>query len=336
MKKILLEYPTLEKFISVKDYSSAAKLLLDEQKKSWTDLRRNYDLFKDTREKVFQFEGFAIKIQNNPGRIKSTSAKIDEKSINERECFLCLNNLPEGQKAVKYGEDFLILVNPFPIFPEHFTIPYKDHIPQSIRGWFGKMLSLSKDLSEYVVIYNGPECGASAPDHSHFQAGNKNFIPIETETDFLKNIPGDILLEKKSLTVAGINDGLRRFITIETNAMVIAEKVFDLFNGIYAKAVGKNVEPMMNIISSYNEESGWEIIIFLREKHRPSHYFRDGEDKILLSPAAVDLGGVCILPLEKDFNKITKEDIAEVFKEVSLNKEQFEFIKAELKKALNS
>jgi hypothetical protein len=336
VKNILLERPTLEKFISVKDYSNAAKLLLAEQKKSWTDLRKNYDLFKDTRNRVFQFKGFTIKIQHNPGRIKSTSARVDEKSIYERRCFLCYDNLYEGQKAIKYGEDFLILVNPFPIFPEHFTIPHRGHIPQSIREWFGRTLSLSKDLSEYVIIYNGPECGASAPDHLHFQAGSKNFIPIESEIDFLKNTYGDVLLGKKSLTVAGIDDGLRRFITIKTNAMVIVEKVFDLFYGIYAKAVGKNVEPMMNIISFYNKESGWEIIIFLREKHRPSHYFRDGEDKILLSPAAVDLGGVCILPLEKDFNKITKGNIAEVFKEVSLNKEQFEFIRAKLKTVLNS
>ena len=176
MKNILLEHPALEKFMSVKDYSNAARLLLAEQKKSWTGLRKNYDLFKGTRIKVFQFEGFTIKIQYNPGRIRSASARVDEKSINERKCFLCPDNLYEGQKAIKCGEDFLILVNPFPIFPEHFTIPHRDHIPQSIREWFGRMLSLSKDLSKYVVIYNGPECGASAPDHLHFQAGSKNFI----------------------------------------------------------------------------------------------------------------------------------------------------------------
>ena len=335
MKNILLEHPALEKFMSVKDYSNAARLLLAEQKKSWTGLRKNYDLFKGTRIKVFQFEGFTIKIQYNLGRIRSASARVDEKSINERKCFLCPDNLYEGQKAIKCGEDFLILVNPFPIFPEHFTIPHRDHIPQSIREWFGRMLSLSNGLSKYVVIYNGPECGASAPDHLHFQAGSKNFIPIETEMSFLKTTYGDVLT-KKDLTVTEIDDGLRRFITIDTIKMETAEKVFGLFYEIFSKAVGKNAEPMMNIISSYNEKSGWRIIIFLREKHRSSHYFRNGEDKILLSPAAVDLGGVFILPLEKDFNKITKKNIDEVFKEVSLNKEQFEFIRAELKTVLNS
>ena len=160
-------------------------------------------------------------------------------------------------------------------------------------------------------------------------------MPIEAEINFLKKSYGDVLIGK-GLTVVGIDDGLRRFITIETIKMETAERVFDLFYGIYSKQEGKNVEPMMNIMSSYNEEFGWRIIIFLREKHRSSHYFRDGEEKILLSPAAVDLGGVCILPLEKDFSKITQENITEVFKEISLNKEQFKSIKAELKKALDS
>ena len=121
-----------------------------------------------------------MKVQFNPGRYISTSAKVDEKSINDRKCFLCPANLPEEQKGILYEEEYLILGNPFPIFPEHFTIPNINHVPQQIKNNFPLMLKLTKDLSKhYVVLYNGPKCGASAPDHFHFQAGTKNFMPIE-------------------------------------------------------------------------------------------------------------------------------------------------------------
>ncbi len=334
MKNILFEHPDLDKLISVKDYSGAVKLLLEDQKKNWAALAKSYNSLNSAKVKSLQFPGFVIKAQNNPGRIKSTLAEVDKKSISERKCFLCPDNLYEEQKAIKYDEDFLILVNPFPIFQEHFTIPHKDHIPQRIKGSFLKMLSLSKDLSEYVIIYNGPECGASAPDHLHFQAGNKNFLPIYDEFHSLKNEYGKVLSETDALTVTGIDDGLRKIISIETSKVTAAEKVFDLFYNIYSKISENKTEPLLNILSFYEKDYGWRILIFLREKHRPSYYFKEGRDKILLSPAAVDLGGICILPLEEDFEKITKGNVEDSFREVSLGKEQFEFVKAELKKSL--
>ena len=334
MKNILFEHQDLDKLISLKDYSGAAKLLLEEQKKNWPTLVRNYNFLSNIKVKIFQFPGFKIKAQYNPGRIKSTAAEVDEKSISERKCFLCSDNLYDEQRGIKYGNDFFILVNPFPIFLEHFTISHKNHIPQRIKESLGKMLSLSKDLSEYTIIYNGPECGASAPDHLHFQAGSKNYLPIIDEFYALKNEYGEVLAEKDSHIVIGVNDGLRRIITIETLEIETAEKVFDLFYNIYFKISGNKIEPLLNILSLYEKEYGWRVLIFLREKHRPSHYFEKKRERILLSPAAVDLGGICILPVEKDFDKITKEKIKDIFREVNLGKEQFEFIKAELKKSL--
>ncbi|OGU77129.1 MAG: hypothetical protein A2V93_07095 [Ignavibacteria bacterium RBG_16_34_14] len=318
-------------------------MLLEEQIKFWPELEKSYSSYKTPKTKTFKFNGFVIKVQNNPGRITSSSAKVDEESIKVRACFLCPENLYSKQKAIQYGEDFLILVNPFPIFPEHFTIPHKDHIPQAVKEWFGRMPAFSKDFSRDVIIYNGPACGASAPDHLHFQAGSKFFMPIDNGFHSLKNEYGEILIENDSLVVAGIDDGLRKFISIETKESSLAEKAFDIFYHFYSRVSNGKTEPMMNIICFYeprqNQESknyGWRTIIFLREKHRPSHYFREGENRILLSPAAVDFGGVCILPLEKDFEKITKEDVAEIFREVSIGKEQFEYLKADLKKSLKA
>src|SRR3989304_5755446 len=277
---ILIKNSLIEELIADADYANAAKRLLEDQKKTWKQLGDGYESLKNVRTKNFQFDGFRMKIQFNPGRYISTAAKVDEKSINERKCFLCPANLPEEQKGILCEDEYLILGNPYPIFPEHFTIPNIRHIPQQIKNNFPFMLKLVKDLSKYyVIVYNGPKCGASAPDHFHFQAGTKNFMPIVDDFHQLKNEYGELLFENDEITVSAIDDGLRR------------------------------------------------VIVFLREKHRSSHYFAEGENKILLSAASVDLGGVCITPLEKDFERMTKEKLTEILAEVSLNKSTFSFIK---------
>jgi hypothetical protein len=241
---------------------------------------------------------------------------------------LCPANLPEDQKGFLCENEYLILGNPYPIFPEHFTIPNINHIPQQIRTNFSLMLKLTKDLSKYyVVLYNGPKCGASAPDHFHLQAGTKNFMPIEDDFHQLKNEYGELLFENDELTVSAIDDDLRRIISFES---INGEKLVTAFNNfyeIYSSISGDDEEPLMNIISSYEEESGWRVIVMLREKHRSSHYFAEGEGKILLSPASVDLGGICITPINKDFERMSKELLTEILAEVALNKSSFNIVK---------
>lgn len=327
-KNVIIENSIIEELLAKSDFAEAAKLLLEEQKKSWKELREGYESLKNIKIKTFQYDSFRMKVQFNPGRYISTSAKVDEKTINERKCFLCPANLPEEQKGILYQDEYLTLGNPYPIFPEHFTIPNINHVPQKIKYNFSLMLRLTKELSKYyVVLYNGPKCGASAPDHFHFQAGTKNYMPIEDDFHQMKNEYGEILFETDELIVSAIDDGLRRMISLEG---IDAEKLITAFNNfymVYSALSINNEEPMMNIISSYEAEFGWRVIIFLREKHRSSHYFAEGEDKILLSPASVDLGGVCITPLEKDFDRITKEKLTEILSEVSLNKISFGLIK---------
>ena len=325
---ILIKNSLIEELIADADYANAAKRLLEDQKKTWKQLGDGYESLKNVRTKNFQFDGFRMKIQFNPGRYISTAAKVDEKSINERTCFLCPANLPEEQKGILCEDEYLILGNPYPIFPEHFTIPNIRHIPQQIKNNFPFMLKLVKDLSKYyVIVYNGPKCGASAPDHFHFQAGTKNFMPIVDDFHQLKNEYGELLFENDEITVSAIDDGLRRVIAFESMNNEMLTTAFSNFYEIYSLFSVNNEEPMMNIISSYEEEFGWRVIVFLREKHRSSHYFAEGENKILLSAASVDLGGVCITPLEKDFERMTKEKLTEILAEVSLNKSTFSFIK---------
>jgi len=324
-------------FLNENDYANAAKLLLQIQIKEWDKLDDGYKNLSSLKTKSFWFDCYKIKIQFNAGRIYSTSAKVDVDSIRNRSCFLCEINLPEEQKGIKLLEKYLLLCNPFPVFPEHFTIVTVNHKPQEISSSFTDFIMLSKLLSEkHTVIYNGPQCGASAPDHLHFQAGTKYFVPIENDFHSIKNEFGDIVLKNEELTITATDDGLRRFISLESNDDKILLKAFNNFYDIYSELNSNNGEPMMNLICNFDKEYGWRVIIFLRSKHRPSHYYLERENRIMLSPAAIDLGGICIVPLEKDFDKIYKKIIKEMFDEVSLNKDIFVHITTALKKIFSS
>ena len=316
-------------YLNENDYANAAKLLLQIQITEWDKLEAGHKNLSSIKTKTFWFDGFKIKIQFNPGRILSTSAKVDVDSIKKRSCFLCKKNLPKEQKGIKVLENYLLLCNPYPVFPEHFTIVTTNHKPQNISSSFSDFIMLSKLLSDnYTIIYNGPQCGASAPDHLHFQTGTKYFIPIENDCHSIKNKFGDIVLDNEKLTLTAVDDGLRRFITLESTDDKILLKTFNI---IYNELDYNNGEPMMNLICNYDEELGWRVIIFLRSKHRSSHYFLKGENQIVLSPAAIDLSGVCILPVENDFNKIDKELLVSIFNEVTMSFDDFDTLKVKLK-----
>ncbi len=336
-KEILCSDSELNKLIYKHDFANASRLLLNLQKNSWAQLSEGYKSLGTIKTKEFHFNGFTIRIQFNPGRIISTSAKVDETAIKARKCFLCNENLPDEQKGILYRDNFLILCNPFPIFQEHFTIPSIIHSPQEIKNSIDIFLSLSKDLSaNYIVFYNGPKCGASAPDHLHFQAGNKFFMPIDKEYNFLKSKYSLGILRDENISINVIDDGLRRFVSFESKNKREIVRYFHKLYSLLVSISNKNEEPKMNIISSYEKITGWRVIVLLREKHRSSHFFAEGDNKILMSPAAVDLGGVTITPLENDFNKITKEIVVEIFNEVSSNRESVEALLEKMKDKFNS
>jgi len=287
------------------------KKLLEEQLNEWELADSNYAALKSVQSKDFDFGEFSIRVQFNPARIVSSSAKVDTKSIQERKCFLCPANLPAVQRGVPFGKDYQILVNPFPIFPEHLTIPSFDHLDQLIYDRFEDMLDLAESLNDFVIFYNGPKCGASAPDHVHFQAGNKGFLPIEQD---VKKVSKKIVSENNDVKIYSLENYLRNALIIEsTNKKAVVEA----FNKIYSELEIKDgeKEPMLNIISWY-EDGKWIACIFPRTVHRPKCFFAEGDDNILISPASVDMGGAFITPQEKDFVKITAKDIESILKEV--------------------
>lgn len=304
--------------------------LLQSQLESWPLARDNYRALQQVRTREFSYGDFYVKAQFNPARIVSASAKVDDRSFKDKKCFLCPKNLPEQQKGILFGEDYQILVNPYPIFPQHFTIPALKHLPQRILHRFADMLDMSQALDEFVIFYNGPHSGASVPDHVHFQAGNKGFLPVEKEWAQVEN---NLIYKGEGIELYELKDYLRSTLVIRSESK---ENTIKLFNDIYHSLEIKpgEEEPGMNILTWYDDDNVLVTILFLREKHRPSCYYAEGEENILVSPGAVDMGGVIITPLKKDFDKITKENIAGIMQEVSLNDRQMHKLKEHLNKLL--
>ena len=328
-----IEFPDTKLYLNNDDSLSGlaekAERLFEHQLKNWQLASDGYKSLASIQVKLFEFEKFSIEAHFNPGRIISSSAKVDTKSIQERLCFLCMNNLPAEQKAVSVFENYFLLVNPFPIFHKHFTIPLVDHVPQAIEFEIGNLLTISSLLGEdYSVFYNGPRCGASAPDHLHFQAGNFGFMKIDNEYKDVLNAYGEIIYEDDELITTAVTDSLRNFISLESNNISKITAEFDRIYNLLNKEQSDE-EPMMNIICSYN--NSWRLLVFPRSKHRPSYFYEEGENKLLISPAAVDLGGVLIFPREEDFNKITKELIVDIFKQVTLSDDEFKYLSGKLK-----
>lgn len=293
--------------------------LFGEQLASWEQAGNNYKALENVIVKELVVEGFPFKVQFNPARIVSSSAKVDAKSITERKCFLCSENRPAVQKGLDYvykgdfQNPYTVLVNPFPIFPRHLTIPMLAHTDQLIGGRMGAMLSLANQLDGYTLFYNGPKCGASAPDHFHFQAGNKGFLTIE---EHLHKMEKEVLFTNEIATVSSVKGVFRGLVAIESSEAEEAERLFGLlFSRLPVKEGEK--EPMVNILCWY-ENGVYVILLYIRDKHRPSHYFAEGDANILLSPASVDLGGVLITPLEKDFHKMDESLIAEILDEICI------------------
>lgn len=297
-----------------------ADILFEDQKTSWPLLGANWEMLGGALLKQFDFDGFTIRVQCNPKRIVSSAAKVDRVSIQNRSCFLCTKNRPPEEKQVWFDDDYEILCNPFPIFREHFTIAKANHTPQVIEPEFGRFLELSRALPDLALFYNAPNCGASAPDHMHFQAGNRGFMPMEDQISSIKKQYGTVLLDRSGIEVTAVADGLRRFYVIESESKELLEE-FGTVAFRLLRELQSQEEPMINMLSYYRE--GWQIMLFPRHLHRPWQYFEEGEKNILLSPAAVDMGGALITPLEKDFQKITKEDIEDIFTQVTFAPEHF-------------
>lgn len=305
---------------------SSISRFFNRQLEVWTDARHRFRDLKHVETRQFSDQ---LKLQWNPARIVSTGAKIDKKTLGERPCFLCDKNRPKEQMSKQIDEKFHLLVNPFPILPVHFTIPARKHQPQLIYKNYGEMHRFISLHSDLMVFYNGPKCGASAPDHLHFQAGTNGILPLQTNWQRLSRNLTDIisLNDEEKISV------VRNFIV---PAFVIISKSAEsdeaLFRRLY-KAMpqrGDETEPMMNIISWRKGEEFISVVI-PREKHRPEAYFAEGDAQFVVSPGALDMSGLIITPREEDFRKLTEEKALSLLQECGVSEEKMNAIIAKLK-----
>lgn len=301
---------------------------LTEQLADWETARNNYAALAGVQVRELNVCGVRYKVQFNPARIVSSGAKVDAKSIQERKCFLCPANLPAQQKGIPFGGHYQILVNPFPIFPRHLTIPDLNHTPQRIEGRLEDMMELARQLTDFTIFYNGPRCGASAPDHAHFQAGNRGFMPIEA--DWKNQIAGRIADYGKA-TLYDLNDQPRTTLVIQSSDMASANHLFSLICRLLPEQ--PEGEPMLNLLAMY-DEGVWTLFVFPRAKHRPACYTAEGDARLLSSPASVDLGGVFITPVEADFHKISPAIMEQILSEVCLSASDFAKLRQDIKNHL--
>ncbi len=293
----------------------------------WELAGKNFETLRDVELKnVKMTDGEEVVLQLNPARIISSSAKVDSKSLAERPCFLCEKNRPKEQEGILLSEDFLLLVNPFPILQKHFTIVNVAHTPQRILPYISQMLTISQQLDkEYTLFYNGAKCGASAPDHMHFQAGCSSQFPI---WKILEEKDSETLLEQEGLSIKAFESYVKG-IVIEGKDFGNIEKFMKQILAVFATLQQQEDEPMLNILAKY--EDTWQIILFPRAKHRPNQYFAEGDEQLLLSPASVDFGGLLAVPRKADFDRIDASLLTDIFNQLCLSKVDFQELKEKIK-----
>lgn len=310
---------------------SSISRFFNRQLEVWTDARHRFRDLKHVETRQFSDQ---LKLQWNPARIVSTGAKIDKKTLGERPCFLCDKNRPKEQMSKQIDEKFHLLVNPFPILPVHFTIPARKHQPQLIYKNYGEMHRFISLHSDLMVFYNGPKCGASAPDHLHFQAGTNGILPLQTNWQRLSRNLTDIISLNDEEKISVVRDFIvPAFVIISKSA----ESDEALFRRLY-KAMpqrGDETEPMMNIISWRKGEEFISVVI-PREKHRPEAYFAEGDAQFVVSPGALDMSGLIITPREEDFRKLTEEKALSLLQECGVSEEKMNAIIAKLKASKNA
>jgi hypothetical protein len=291
-----------------------ARALLARQREAWPTLRAGCEALERAAVKGFGIGDLRFKAQYNPARVGSSAARTDSVSVGQRPCFLCPARLAPQQEALPMGTDYLLLCNPYPIFPEHFTIASRRHLPQRILDSFADFLQMAQRLSGLTLFYNGPQCGASAPDHLHFQAVTRGYMPVDSETEGRQGAP---LLKETYGIVCRLSDYLRNGFVIEAQTAEGAEALFVRVLNVLPLAANEP-EPRMNVFCRY-EEGRWLTTLIPRLAHRPRQYYAEGEERLLVSPGAADMGGVFVTVLEKDFDRMTPDLARDIYRQTAFD-----------------
>ena len=321
-----------------------------DQLQHWADAKRRYAELQNVQTKEVAVDQQKLAVQFNPARIASTGAKIDSKTIASRPCFLCEINRPVEQRSLPMFQRYHLLVNPFPILPRHFTIPKRYHTPQNILENYEDMMRIATSLNDLLVFYNGPKCGASAPDHMHFQAGSRGIIPLERDYESvympyssrIYPISDEEFVEASRLEPLTEDLGIFVIHEFACPALAIVSRTTSANTRLFEKVYSTlsipegETEPMMNIIAftkncSFSDNRCIVSIIIPRSKHRPDCYFASGDSQCLVSPGALDMGGLLITPRREDFDKMTPEMASSIIAECGITQQDINDIVKRLK-----
>ena len=292
------------------------------QLQTWHDVRQRYRDLQQVETRELVTDTMTLQAQWNPARIGSTGAKIDAKSIAERPCFLCAKNRPQEQMHRVIDGKYELLVNPFPILPIHFTLPTVKHQPQRILPMYGEMLKLAENNAAITLLYNGPHCGASAPDHAHLQAVSSGILPLQQAWQRLSRNLVEVIKDEEDNGIWQVADYPAAAFVIRSHSQSVGERLFRrLYDSLPPSE--DRTEPMMNVIV-WNDGDSVLSVVLPRRKHRPECYTAAGDAQYIISPGAVDMGGLIITPREQDFRRVTPELILDTYRELSLTPEQMQ------------
>ncbi len=330
---------------SIKELMEA---LWREQTTNWPLMKKGCGDLQQLLTKDISIKHIPFKAQHNPARIVSSTAKTDRESIAARPCFLCRHNLPTEQKGLLLLGRYIVLTNPFPIVDRHFVIPSIDHIPQRLMGGdkgdgskreqkggqnssqktihdrIEDMARLAELFSDFLDVYfNGATCGASAPDHFHFQAGPQGALPL------MEQYPKTPIIERDGGSIMLMETQPRTVLLLQADSMNILCSLWSLLtDGLKEIKMG---DDQLNLVLRHTEEKKWRLWVILRSKHRPECYFREGDEQFLCSPGVIDMSGIAVLPRPEDYSRITGTLWMQLMEEVSLPADRFhrllEFLK---------
>ncbi|HEX4415339.1 MAG TPA: DUF4922 domain-containing protein [Lacipirellulaceae bacterium] len=293
--------------------------LFAEQRETWPMLRDGEASLAHLQRKTLTSDGATVVVQVNPARRRSTLAKTDAQSVAARRCFLCPENMPVEERGVAF-ENLVIMPNPFPVLPLHCTIAAREHRPQQIEGQVGRMLRLAAEIGpNLAVFYNGPRCGASAPDHFHFQAAVAKEIPI---------LAGERGLPIGRSLFATTNFGRHMIVARGGDLMIVERAIERAFNALRELQEPAD-EPMLNLLA-YHDGTHYKAILFPRRAHRPACYFATGPDQLLISPAVLEMAGVLVATEAEHFERIDAEIARGIYQEVSIGDADFARLAAKI------
>ncbi|MBN1982677.1 MAG: DUF4922 domain-containing protein [Chitinivibrionales bacterium] len=332
MKQNSIETKFLYRYTGKDDHTETLGPLLyklyEQQYQTWPLLAANYDGLRQVCMRTIVCSGYEVNVQCNPRRRKNIVADVDEKTIRQRPCFLCSHNLPLEQRAILYREELLLLCNPYPIFPFHFTFNSLLHTPQQFAVNCGHMLNLTRSTAgAFSVFYNGPQCGASAPDHFHFQAVPSRTLPLENLAD--QPSRRETVVETDTLSVSLLKNIGRACFVIESSDDHIMHDCIGTFIHILRTIEQTKEEPMLNVTCTFTDNQ-YRMLLFPRGQHRPGLFFAEGEKRRTISPASVDMCGILITPDKNDFDHLTSQDVESIFSDVSIPQQTIDRICTEL------